>query len=107
MSRGVIRFVRPAIVAAADSLLFNESRVDQMFSRASSFNDNPPTGVKLSFNLSYALARIAEKTLQLRGQTLERYGANRRGGPRTVVVLNLDSHVGPGGVLVRVELNLP
>jgi hypothetical protein len=56
-------FVRPAIGAAALCLLFNESCFDEIFFRTSSFNENPPTGVKLSLNLSYTLARLAEKKL--------------------------------------------
>jgi hypothetical protein len=98
--------VRLAKVAATDALLLNKSSVDQKFSIAAAVDENPPTGIKFNLDLSYILDGLAEKLLQLRGHTLEQDGADGRGGPRSVVVLNVDNDVESCGVSPRVKLKL-
>src|ERR1035438_4077361 len=80
--------------------------LDQVFSRTSSFNENPPTGVKLNLDLPYILDGLAEKMLQLMSHPLEKDWAIRRGGPGAVVVLNVDSNVEPCGIFPWFKLKL-
>ena len=62
--------------------------------------------MKLSLYLFYVLAGLAEKLFQFRGYMVEKDRANRRGSPRTVIILNVDNDVESCGVLPWVKLKL-
>jgi hypothetical protein len=82
--------------------LLSEPCVDQILSNTATVNENPPTGMKLSLNLLYILAGLAEKLFQLRGHAIEKDWANGCGRPRTVIVLNIHNDVESCGILPRV-----
>src|SRR5271167_2949917 len=87
-------------------LLLNKSCVGQIVSSTAAVNDNPPTGIEFCLDLFYILKRFAEKMFQLIGHALEKNWAIWRGGPGTVIVLNVDNNVQSCGVSPRVKLKL-